>query len=229
MTERVVIPGREGADSELSVVRSWWRFSARFNVAVSQNIPLARMHEHESEGVMLRWGLARPSIRGNIDFTACGLVRSDSLEAAEIPRTAWLNGQRGIVPLAGFYLWQRTPGRHHQPYYVHLVDQSVLGAAAIWVRAETRDGDVIESCALITVDTNPLLAEIGHTTGQMPAILHRRDYDTWLTSTVSRAKSLLVPYPQDLMRCYPVAPYVNYLEFDRPDLIRPVSYSGGSR
>lgn len=222
----MVIPSRQDAGSELSVTRPWWRFPARFNVAVSQNIPLARMHEGESEGVMMRWGLARQSARGELDLTACGVVRSDCLQTAGFLRTAWLSGQRGIVPLAGFYLWRRTPGRHHQPYYVHLVNRAIFGAAAVWIRAETRDGEVIESCALITVDANPLLAEIGHTTRQMPAILHRKDYDEWLTSTVPRAESLLLPYPQDLMACHPVAPYVNYLEFDRPDLIKPVSYYG---
>lgn len=226
MTERVVIPNREEADAELSIAHPWWQFSARFNVAISQNIPVARMHERESEGVMMRWGLAHRSARGELNFTACGVVRSDGLQSAEDLRRAWLYGQRGIVPLAGFYVWRRTPGQHHQPYYVRLVNRAVFGAAAIWVRAESSDGDVIESCALITVDANPLLTEIGHTTGQMPAILHREDYDAWLSSTVPRAKSLLQPYPRAQMVCHPVAPHVNYLEFDKPDLIRPVSYSG---
>jgi len=60
----------------------------------------------------------------------------------------------------------------------------------------------------------------------MPALVHRTDYDTWLASPLAQAKSLLLPYPQDLMTCHPVAPYVNYLEFDRPDLIKPVAYFG---
>jgi len=61
MTERVVIPGRTEADSELSVTRPWWEFSVRFNVAVSQSVPVARMHERETEGVMMRWGLVPSS------------------------------------------------------------------------------------------------------------------------------------------------------------------------
>jgi len=44
----IVIPDRADAESELSVAHPWWQFSVRFNVAVSQSIPVVRMHERES-------------------------------------------------------------------------------------------------------------------------------------------------------------------------------------
>lgn len=220
MAQRLVIPSREEVDSELFVVRPWWQFSVRFNVAISQRIPVARMHERESEGVMMRWGLAQNTARGTINFTGCGSVRSDALKSGQVLRTMWVHGQRGIVPLAGFYLWQRAPSGYDQPYYVRLVNRPVFGVAALWERAEA-DDEVIESCALITVDANPLLSEIDPTTGQMPALLRPEDYDAWLSSGVHQANELLRPYPHTRMVCHPVAPYVNHLEFDGPHLIRP--------
>jgi putative SOS response-associated peptidase YedK len=223
MNLRLVLPSREEVDNELSVARPWWQFSVRFNVAISQSIPIARMHERESEGVMMRWGLAQKRARGGVNFTACGVVRSDTLQSAQAVRTPWIYGQRGIVPAAGFYLWQRTSSGHQQPYYIRLVNRPVFGIAALWDRAETDEGEVIESCALIAVDANALLAEIETTTGQMPGILHRKDYDTWLSSTVPEAQQLLQPYPRTQMVCHPVAPHVNYLEFDQPDLIKPAA------
>jgi len=60
----------------------------------------------------------------------------------------------------------------------------------------TDDDEVVESCALLTVPANPLLAEIDNTTGQMPAILRREDYDTWLRSRVAEASGLLETYPR---------------------------------
>jgi putative SOS response-associated peptidase YedK len=220
MTQRLVIPSREEVDGELSVARRWWQFSVRFNVAISQSIPVARMHERESEGVMMRWGLAQKTAQGTINLTSCGSVRSDALKSAQDLRRMWVYGQRGIVPLAGFYLWQRAPAGNDQPYYVRLVNRLVFGVAALWERAEA-DDEVIESCALITVDANPLLAEIDPATGQMPAVLRSEDYDAWLSSNVDQANQLLRPYPQTSMVCHPVAPYVNHLEFDEPSLIRP--------
>jgi putative SOS response-associated peptidase YedK len=223
MSLRLVIPSREEVDAELGVARPWWQFSVRFNVAISQSIPVARMHDRESEGVMMRWGLAPKSARGGISFTTCGVVRSDALQSDRDVRGLWLHGRRGIVPLAGFYLWHRIPDGHHQPYYVRLVNRTVFGVAALWERAETDEGDVIESCALIAVDANPLLADLENTTGQMPGILGRKDYEAWLSSTVSRAAELLRPYPHTQMVCHPVGPYVNHLEFDEPGLIKPAS------
>jgi len=42
----------------------------------------------------------------------------------------WLYGQRCIVPLAGFYIWQRTEAGYRQPFYVRLVNRPVFGVAA---------------------------------------------------------------------------------------------------
>lgn len=79
----------------------WWQFSVRFNVAVSQSVPVVRMHERESEGVMTRWGLVPPSAKGDVAQGGCACVRGDAIVNSEDCRTAWLYGQRGIVPLAG--------------------------------------------------------------------------------------------------------------------------------
>jgi putative SOS response-associated peptidase YedK len=220
MAQRLVIPSREEVDRELAVAHPWWQFTVCFNVAISQSIPVARMHQRESEGVMMRWGLAQKTPGGAIDFTSRGSVRSDVLQSAQDLRQMWMHGQRGIVPLAGFYLWQRAPAGHDQPYYVRLVNRPVFGVAALCERAETSD-EVIESCALITVDANPLLADFDRTTGQMPAILRAEDYNAWLSASVSEAHGLLRSYPHNRMVCHPVAPYVNYPEFDEPSLIKP--------
>jgi|SRR5579863_179629 len=220
MAQRLVIPSREEVDGELSVARPWWQFSVRFNVAISHSIPVARMHERESEGVMMRWGLAHEAVNGSISFTSCGAVRSDALMSAAQLRGMWLDGQRGIVPLAGFYLWQRAPAGYDQPYYLRLVNRAVFGVAVLWGRAEARD-EVIESCALISVPSNALLNEFDPASGQMPAILRCEDYEAWLSADPGQAGGLLRTYPHTKMVCHPVAPYVNHPEFDGPSLIRP--------
>jgi putative SOS response-associated peptidase YedK len=227
MGERLVIPDRADAESELSVAHPWWQFSVRFNVAVSQSVPVVRMHERESEGVMMQWGLVPSSAKGDVARRGCARVRGDALLSSEDSRTAWLYGQRGIVPLAGFYVWQLTQAGYRQPYYVRLVNRPVFGVAVLWERSVTDDDDVVESCALVTVPANPLLAEIDNTTGQMPAILRREDYDIWLRSSVAEAGGLLETYPQTRMVSHPVAPHVNRLQFDEPWLIRPALQDPG--
>jgi putative SOS response-associated peptidase YedK len=221
MSERLVIPDREDAERELRVAHPWWKFSARFNVAVTQRVPVARIHGREAEGVMMRWGLVPAAAKGDAARPGYARVRSDALQSSPDFRTAWLFGQRGIVPLAGFYIWQRTAAGHRQPYYVRLADRRVFGVAVLWERSVTDDDDVVESCALLTVSANALLAKIDRTADQMPAILHRQHYDTWLQSSVTEAGALLATYPEERMATHPVAPFVNHLQFDEPRLISP--------
>lgn len=178
------------------------------------------MHERESEGVMMRWGLVPSSAKGDLTQGGSTHASADALTSSEDFRSAWFHGQRGIVPLAGFYVWRRSPAGYRQPYYVRLVNRVVFGVAVLWERSATEDDEVVESCALVTVPANPLLAEIDDTMDQMPAILRSEDYDNWLRSSIAQAKKLLETYPQTRMVSHPVGPYVNHLEFDEPGLIQ---------
>jgi putative SOS response-associated peptidase YedK len=221
MSERLVIPERADADRELDVAQPWWQFRARFNVAPTQKVPVARVHGREAEGVMMRWGLVPASAKGDATRPGHARIRSTALQTSADFRTAWLFGQRGIVPLAGFYVWQRTEAGHRQPHYVRVAKRAVFGVAVLWERSVSDEDDVVESCALLTVPANALLAKIDPRAQQMPAILRHQDYATWLRSSVSEAAALLKTYPETRMAAHPVAPYVNDLQFDEPRLISP--------
>jgi putative SOS response-associated peptidase YedK len=220
MCERIVIPDREEVEQELSVNNPWWTFSTRFNVAATQSVPAARMHDKESEGVMMRWGFVPSTAKGPEFGPGTASVRSAAIESSEDYRTVWLYGQRCIVPLAGFYVWQRTEAGYRQPFYVRLVNRPVFGVAALWDRVVTDDDDVIEGCAIVTVPPNSLLAEIAG--GQMPAILNRDTYQTWLNGRPAQARDVLHSYPPERMLTHAVGPHVNFLEYDDPSLIRPI-------
>ena len=222
MCERLVIPAREEVEQELSVANPWWIFSTRFNVAVTHSVPAARMHERESEGVMMRWGLVPAATKSPEISQGVPSVQSVAIESSEDYRAVWLYGQRCIVPLAGFYVWRRTEVGHRQPFYVRVVNRPVFGVAALWDRFVTDDDDVIEGCALITVPPNRLLAEIDGTGAQMPAILQRDSYEAWLAGRPAQAKSLLCSYPPERMLTHAVGPHVNFLEYDDPSLIHPI-------
>jgi putative SOS response-associated peptidase YedK len=222
MSARLVIPDRADVEAELAVDHPWWQFSVHYNIAVPDSIPVARMHGNESEGVMMSLGLIPATAKGDMRRRGPARVYADYVSSGDF-RTAWFHGQRGIVPLAGFYLWQPTAAGHRQPYYVRLVNRLVFGVAALWERSVSEEDEVIETCALLTVPANPLLAEIDGEDGQMPAILRREEYDPWLRSRVADAKELLATHPQTRMVCHPVGPYVNDPRLDGPELLRPVS------
>jgi len=221
MVERYVIPEQLAAEREFMPAQAWWKFKPRFNVAAQQYVPAIRVHAGQSEALMIRWGLIPSWAEGQPtgEPTACAEV--DCIERSNFYRTPWLSGQRCILPVSGFYAWQLTPENYRQPYYVRLISRSVFGLAAVWDRSVGDDADVIESCSVIRVPANELLAGIANSDGRMPAILRRRDYDTWLRGTPVQAKAALQPYNPRWMQAYPISPRINSTEQDDPDLIRP--------
>ncbi len=222
MCRRLVIPEQEEVEREVSVERPWWKFSVRFNVAVTHRVPVARLHNQEIEGVMMRWGFVLPPEQRQGSDLGAALIPSEAVLSSRDYRRAWLYGQRCVVPVAGFYLWRMSESGVSQPFYVRLVNRGVFGLAALWERTVLDEGeDVIESCALLTVPANPLLAQIDDKGGRMPAILQRQDYDEWFRAKAAKAHALLRTYPMERMVTHPVGPHVNYLEYDDPMLIRP--------
>src|SRR6202035_3758823 len=170
-----------------------------------------------------RWGFVPSTDDREDGRVGAAFVRSDAMLGSQDYRKAWLYGQRCVVPLAGFYMWHLTATGVWQPFYVRLVNRAVFGVAALWERTVIEGEDVIESCALLTVPANALLEPMAGGSRQMPAILRREDYHSWLTAPGRKAQALLQPYPPERMVSHPVGPRVNYLEYDDPLLTRPVN------
>lgn len=220
MCERYVLPDQVAAEREFLPARAWWKFAARFNVAARQYVPSIRLHDGRSEALMMRWGLIPAWAEGRPTSDPAVGVDIDQIDRSDLYRAPWLNGQRCILPSAGFYAWQLTHARHRQPFFIRLIDRSVFALAGIWDRSVSEEDDVIESCSIIRVPANDLVANIANT-GRMPAILRRRDYDVWLQGTPVEAKAVLQPYRPAWMQAHPVSPRINSTALDDSSLIYP--------
>jgi putative SOS response-associated peptidase YedK len=95
-----------------------------------------------------------------------------------------------------------------------------LGLAALWDHWVGEEDDVIEGCSIITVAANGLIAGIGDPDRGMPAILRRKDYDTWLRGNPVQARAALRTYNADWMCAVPISPRINSIQADDPELIR---------
>jgi putative SOS response-associated peptidase YedK len=71
------------------------------------------------------------------------------------------------------------------------------------------------------VPPNELMMAVANTEGRMPAILRRKDYQTWLRGTPVEAKAALHPYKPGSMQAYTISPRINSTAPDDPGLIRP--------
>ena len=222
MCDRYALPDQFAAEREFLPAQAWWKFTVRVNVAAQQYVPSVRVHDGQTEGMMMRWGLIPSWAEGKPTEDPTASAWLERIENSNIYRMPWLGGQRCILPAAGFYAWQLTPANYRQPHFVSLLKRSVFGLAAVWDRSVGEDDDVIESCTVIRVPANDLLRDIALSDGRMPAILRRRDYDTWLRGTPVQAKAVLQPYNSAWMQAYPVSPRINSNEADDAGLIQPV-------
>lgn len=222
MCERFAVPNQAVAEKELAPDKAWWKFKARFNVGGGQYVPVVRLHQKRSEGVMMQWGLIPAWAEGKLDTEAPRLIASELIERSPMHREPWMKGQRCILPLSGFYVWELTAARYRQPYFVRMIDRPAFGLAGIWERSEIDHDDVIESFSLVSVPSNELLQRIGNTGRAMPAILRREDYELWLGGKPIEARGVLQSFESSWLRAVPVSPRVNSLKFDDEALTRPI-------
>lgn len=222
MPQRFVLPNYIDAEREFVPAQSWWKFAPHFNVAPEQYVPALRLHAKQTEGAMMRWGFIPSWAEGKPTGEPASHIALEKIDSSKLYRGPWLESQRCILPMAGFYVWQRTAENFLQPHYVSLIDRAVFGVAAIWDGSTTEDDEVIESCAIVMVAANSLVAAIKSPGTRMPAILRRKDYETWLFGTPVKAKAVLETYPEKWMQAHAVSPRVNSLKHNDQALIEPI-------
>lgn len=225
MCGRYILAQQAKFERAIELGRVHWEFTARYNVAPSQSVPVVRAAEGLHEGVMMRWGL--------IPFFAHGVPPKYSTINATVEKLAsgpawrgpWKRGQRCVQLAAGFYEWHLEASGSKQPYFIQLTDAPVFGFASLWDRSVGADGTAIESCALITLPANALLREIhnsGAHPGRMPAILAPEQFAAWLDGTPDAAHAILAAYPPQRMSAHRVSLRVNSPRNDDRELIEPL-------
>ena len=190
----------------------------RYNIAPSQEILAIRTAPEAGrpEWVMLRWGLVpfwskepggkRPLIN----------ARAEGIETKPSFRGP-IRHRRCIVPASGFYEWRRE-GSGKQPYFVRPAAAEVFALAGIWDHWEGKQGEVIESVAIITTSANELMRPIHD---RMPVILEEEDAAEWIESTtkLEKALAMLGPCSSARMVAYPVSSLVNSARRDGPECV----------
>ncbi|HET7756096.1 MAG TPA: SOS response-associated peptidase [Steroidobacteraceae bacterium] len=197
-----------------------------YNVAPTQGVPIVRLRDGRREGATVRWGLVPFFARGEPPQYSTINARLETFETAASYRGPWKRGQRCAQLASGFYEWHVDERGRKAPYLVTLADQELFGFAALWDASVRPDGEVVESCAHITLPANALMADIhnaGNHPGRMPAILRREHLDAWLCGTAAQARAVLLPYRSDLMLAYEVSPRVNSVRNNSPELIEPIA------
>jgi putative SOS response-associated peptidase YedK len=187
----------------------------RYNIAPGQNIACIRHIGDHNQLDLLKWGLLPRSL----EDVAHAPINARSETVHEKPAfTHAIKYNRCIVPASGFYEWLHQ-GERKQPYYIRLLNSSVVGFAGLWETRKAEDGTELNSCCILTTEANEIVNPIHD---RMPVILQPEDYGLWLNSTMHdphELARLYQPYPADLMYAHPVPDLVNIIRFDSASCI----------
>lgn len=193
----------------------------RYNIAPTQQVAVIRTYPDGTRHLdLLKWGLIPSWAKDPSIGSKMINARSETVHEKPAFRNA-LKYHRCIIPANGFYEW-RVVGGKKKPLYVKLKDNSPMLFAGLWDHWKAPEGNVIESCTIMTTTTNELIKPLHD---RMPVILDTDVMDLWLNPHVhnpEQLKPLFKPYPSDLMEMYPVSDIVNSPKNDNPECIIPL-------
>lgn len=193
-------------------------FPARYNIAPTQIVPIVRLNAQEREIALVHWGLI-PFWAKDVRIAAKLInARSESVAAKPSFRAAFRQ-RRCLIPVSGYYEWQLTPAGK-QPWCIAPATDTCFAVAGIWEHWTSPEGEVRETCALLTVGANARLAPVHD---RMPVLLDEQGQRRWLEDDSRRLSDLMVPAPDAAVRCWPVSTRVNRAVNDDPSLIEPTA------
>jgi putative SOS response-associated peptidase YedK len=210
MCGRYVSPDESAIEREFTLTGPEPRpvFTASYNVAPTQLVPVIRMHGGMRELVRARFGLIPFFARGEAGQYSTINARVETVRTSPAYRTAWKRGQRCLVIANGFYEWQ-VIADGKQPWFISCADQPIFGFAGLWDQSTPDGGEPILSCTIVTLPASPFMAQIHNTKLREPAILQRKDHEAWLAGTPDEAFACLASYPDELRSAWPVSKRVN--------------------
>ena len=189
-----------------------------FNVAPTHMMPVIT-NTDSSHINLFKWGL--------IPFWAKDSKIGSSMINARIETIIEKNTyksvvqkKRCLVPLDGFYEWKKA-GKSKVPFRIQVKDQEIFTCAGMWDIWRSANGEEIHSFTIITLPANEFMMQIHD---RMPAILLPDLEKDWLQNdvNVNNIHDLLVEYPSDQMKMYPISADVNNVRNNYETLINPV-------
>jgi putative SOS response-associated peptidase YedK len=195
----------------------------RYNIAPTQPVITVRKEHGEKTRRLttMRWGLI-PSWAKDMSIGTKTLnARSETVTSTPAFRESILT-KRCLIPANGFYEWQKL-GSVKQPYCFEVGEGAVFALAGLWDEWTSPDGEVIESCTILTTSPNSLVADLHN---RMPVIVPPNKYDLWLDPDVKdfeAIRDVLKPYDGNLMRRYPVSMKLNNSRIDDAESASPVT------
>lgn len=191
----------------------------RFNVCPTQTIPVVTSEGGTRRLRPMRWGFIPSWYRTPTDGPLIINARADTVATRPAFREA-VRKRRCLIPASGFYEWETTPDGKKLPWYFTRADGEPMALAGIWQRWE-RDGQAIDSCAIVSTDAGPGMAGLHH---REAVVIERADWPLWLGEAGHGAAVLMrASAPGVMAPPWRVDPKVNSNRAEGPELIAPLA------
>jgi putative SOS response-associated peptidase YedK len=184
------------------------RLSPRYNVPPSQPLDILRSLRGSRERRLerLRWGLVPYWAKDPKIGNKLALARAETVTTTSAFREV-IRKRRCLVAVDGFFEWHRS-GHASAPFFAHRADRRPFALAGVWDRWVATDGEVIESCALLT---QPARAPLDAVHDRMPVVLEPTLWSRWLDPNLAEVDALLAEALAGAIELvvHPVSPHVN--------------------
>lgn len=153
----------------------------RYNVAPTQQLHVIRQYaDGQNHLDPLRWGLIPAWTKERSSSNLMINARSETVTEKPAFKQS-IRYRRCVVPSSGFYEWQQE-GTVKTPWYIQLKDGSPMVFAGLWDSWKSPEGEVIESCTILTTASN-CLVELG--TSQIASECGTGRMGTWFCTRFS--------------------------------------------
>jgi putative SOS response-associated peptidase YedK len=168
---------------------------------------------------LLRWGFVPRWARDPKIGHKLALARGETVASTGAFRDAFRE-RRCLVAVDGFYEWRRQGTAPSAPFFVRRGDRRPFALAGLWSRWVSAEGEVIESCAIVTQAARPPVEAIHD---RMPLVLEPAVWDRWLDPRLTDPASLgsLLAARSPELIAYAVSPYVNDPRHDDAGCLEP--------
>jgi len=202
--------------------------TASWNIGPTQRIDGVRDEQGARVLDRYRWGLipfwAKDPSMANRTFNA----RAETVATKPSFRAAY-KARRLLVPIDGFYEWDRSAKPKPQPHFFHRADDAPLVLAGLWESWHDRDDPESPALTSATILTTEAGDDIDGIHDRMPVVLEPTTFDLWLTASpdeLDALDDLLRPAPAGTLTHHPVDRAVGNVRNDGPQLIEPEAPAG---
>jgi putative SOS response-associated peptidase YedK len=169
---------------------------------------------------VMRWGLIPAWCKDGKMKVPTFNAKAETVDRLPSFREAWRQGRRCLVVTDGFYEWRKGD---KQPFAIACITGKLTVLAGLYEVWRSPGGEQIRTCTVITTEANDLLAQLHD---RMPVVLDEKDWPAWLgerEASEQELKSLLQPFPSELMRLWPVDRRVGNVRNNDPGLAEPIA------